>query len=561
MVDKLEFDAKHVVRRDYRTAEERARDEETPFRLFGTGASNKRGAGRIFTEINCGLERLSNALMPPNRQNGEANSRRDTTARRSPAATNKYKSSVYNGDLDRDHADASPPNRETSKYSPNDLWEIITSSANKVANRSDRLRHQASKVSSALDDRFEGDAFLMAVSIQIIFAVGITASLSIWLERSIIAAKLSQQTALGAGALSLQMGLDDATKLLSIYSNLTFIGIALIVISVIPEFLMGRLSNRKLVGKSDELGDAIATMLKSIKATLDDHRQALAENRRADSQTQAEVSRAHIAAEEAAILFHEVHFLTDEETIEGPSNHFSFSETPRTALDAFTFYLFEATRGRSSTRGFVASSFFKGTAFGTLITIIFILYLLAQMTTLSAEMFVNDLGFDGTPVLITYPSHLIVLISSILIFLSAYMIGRPLANFFAYAARRNRTQIALSTVRGAVVRAGAPNVRDIAHQVEALNAIFEARLAGATATVSPRATSCSQQENTSNLSSHRETSADFSGTAESTSSWRTAEKERRFVDSGFQAAPKAWLASDKTMPNGRASRKKSRFFS
>ncbi|MEO0400397.1 MAG: hypothetical protein AAF224_13360 [Pseudomonadota bacterium] len=522
MVDKTSF-SDQPARRDYRNAEERARDDET-----STRGSFSATAGRLAAFSDRAARAVEQTLTPP--------------------------SSLKNNSADAETAASYDDNQPDDQDDGTRLWRVLKRSAHTIAMRSRRLGLSATKVFHSLEERREGDVVFTAQFIRIVLALTLGGGLALWFDRSVIEARIAGADTLSSAGLAAGMPLADAVVFIKVYGYAALGGAAFAVAGLIPALFLGQLTNEKHLGRAEQMGVAIAEMLKRINETLAGHRAALEERAMNADAVQTEVSRAHIAAEEAALLFQEVDFLIYE-----PREGGLLNRPTDGAQRSFEDYLLNASITPRPRRG-ALGAWLVGVLFGGFVATVFCVVSLASIIKSSLATPAEALGAPSDLILLGYPQHLAIVAGGVLVYLAAGIFARPLADALMFGARKARSAAALTAVRGAVTSAEAPNAKDIALQVEALNAIFQERIAAsrskATLTgAGPRRDHTYADETQSSILAS-------AAAAPAPSTWRAdGDANRRFVDSGFQAAPKQWFAGPDGRSESRPSEKKKRFFS
>lgn len=390
------------------------------------------------------------------------------------------------------------------------LLEDLTASAQKTRERSAELRMAAWRVRDALKRRALGEAFfdgqLLRLGVAAIWAFGFLYFMWPYLSGLLDPADAQ------AGPVSADHRLIGRSFL-----YLTLIGAAAAVAPAFVGWAAGSFSDDAINSKAQEFGWRIARMLKEIDARLKAHRDALGDAQRRDSAVASEVSKAHLAAQEAMLLLNEVGFLFDEETRARPDSNDPAAQEFRRYLD----------RSAVVTESKLDLAYWQGVLPGMIVGLLLgaLLGALAILSVFKVEpvVLLQRIGFDGLGAFAKEPVAVLAILGGGVLFAAAGDIGRAV-NSLARGKRNRELKAALMAVRSAITGDQAPRARDIAQRVEDLSEIFRTRIA----------------KGGSQVADH----ADIP-------QWRRAPEAPRFVDPGFQAAPKAFVAEGKGPGGGK----------
>ncbi len=440
------------------------------------------------------------------------------------------------------------------------LWTTLLASANGVAERSRRLRARAQDVAIALDRRRDGDAVGVAVLIRVLAGVAfvvVAAMMSSQFGKAFQSLRIEETAALLAaeGASTIAeldpadvaaaearavdrvppvMGVApaDVTGITSLFFLVGLWAIGAALLHYFASGLFGARSNAPIARASRAFGDAIASMLAEIGDSLEQSRSRLQTPGRGASEISRDVSEAHLAAEEAVLLFRDVDFLADDPHGRGWGG--------AGAVDRYREYLGRVGARPTSrwleyvTIGVVIGTLFAAFAFPT--ALFFTLERFFEIPpgeareTISAQLPQSALS--------KYPTFVTGFAWGLGVFAMAGVLGEAMSRPMNRGRRRVRLGQSLDTVRGAITKAEAPGARDIAMHVEALSAIFQERLAAS----KPGAAAPSR------AAAAGPASADFTGAREGDGWRQDGDAAPRFVEPRFESAPKQWLADDDAGP-------------
>lgn len=378
------------------------------------------------------------------------------------------------------------------------LINVLVDSADETTRRLDELRIASNSIGAALLRRREADVLEIAQWFRVVisFLWGGAAAFVLWPH---LVAKFNDTLApLSA------VPKDDAWALARMFGVLFLLGVLAAYLPLILAIMRGRFSPRGVIDRSQEYGRRLAGMLRGLDDRLRAHRAALGDSHKSNAEVATEVARAHVTAQSAILLFHELGFIVDEESAGRPVPFDA-------ALKRYRGYLSRSSAPAENTlyqeylsglaRGGLAGLAF-GAAFGA------VGVLIAMGIPLEIPLVEIFGGIED------YPAALALLIFG---GLSYFFLAEPLAEIVAelgYAAtRQERIAESLRAIRSTITGDQAPRARDIAQRVEDLAEIFRSRLSGGS------------------------TSAHHQAEERTDLPWRQAPEAPRFALQSFDAAP------------------------
>ncbi|MEL7491449.1 MAG: hypothetical protein AAGJ73_12090 [Pseudomonadota bacterium] len=400
-----------------------------------------------------------------------------------------------------------------------DLPSMLQTSARRNSDRISELGNLANGVKRTLIARASADTSQVAGMLRLFIAAAWIA-VAIYFHQARTSALID-----GAGVTKSGMSVADASTIASTFFTLGGAG-GLAAIALLMLVIARAISLKAdIQSKSQNFGLRVAQMLKDYDARLKDHRDALADKARSDDSVAAEVSEAHVTAQEAMLLYEDVSFLADARAADS-------DEQMRGAVDTYRDYLSGSGGGAA---GAVSAAWTEGLGLGALIGALagggFGFSLLLNVSGYSAAEVLERLDFEIISGFEQYPGLLFAIVGGATAFLLAGVLAGALSNLAFAPDRRDRLRESLNEIRGAVTGENAPRAADIARRVEDLSEIFRVRLMGrpigqalsgdAPATApGGRAVSASQTDDVPH--------------------WRRPKEGARFVETAFEAAPRTW---------------------
>jgi len=264
-------------------------------------------------------------------------------------------------------------------------------------------------------------------------------------------------------------------------------GVCAAAATIVP-FLAG--AGLKIAGIADDgqvrrsagdFGAEAAGLAKSFDKALDRMREDM-EHRRDPVEAVADLSQAHLTALEAAVFYRDISFLTEETD----------------AAQRFHGYV-HAHTARPQSRALLA--FLLGVVVGALLVI------LALARPVAVDL--------PATLLSSYPAAELWLGLGLLGYAFAGVIAEAFRNLIIAPASASACDVALDSARSGFVANNAPRVEDVIRRIENALELYKARVA--------QSRSAAQH-------------------ADETPEWRKGPEAPRFVEAGFQAAPKPFLA-------------------
>jgi hypothetical protein len=413
------------------------------------------------------------------------------------------------------------PEAEHRSDPARDLLKFLMDSARQGAGRSAHLKDAAKKIRKELRDRNEYGAFSLGQSLRAIVAM-IWVGIAVWLVLQVAGPQFD---------LSVPVVIPpaDAKLLAKAFGTLGLIGFFAAAVPYYLVLVQGRLDNGRIVRASEHFGNQIARMVTEFDRRLGVYRDVLGNEKDNNDQVLAAVSEAHVTAQEAATLFHEVGFLFDQQD----AGHAAPIDQGIEEYDRFlaeSGAVSEKALGATYREGFFRG-FFAGAIIGFFFGFIAVLSALAG----SLDLALQKLGMPSLGILEAYPWAGNFVAFGIAFFLLAGSIAETLVDMAGAGERRKWLGDSLRAVRSCLTAGQAPRASDIAQRVEDLSEIFRVRLGKA------RAAPAKSAAGSAALAS------------EETPAWRKPAEAPRFVGTSFQATPKPWLADPPA--EARASRK------
>jgi hypothetical protein len=285
----------------------------------------------------------------------------------------------------------------------------------------------------------------------------------------------------------------DLRALMMVFGLAAAAGIGGVMIGVLMVFASGNADNRKVRERAAAFGERAAELARQFDAELDKLRRAM-DARSNPVDAVADLSRAHLTALEAAVFFRNIQFVTDDTE----------------AQQKFRGYLGRAPGGGGGASDMPA--FLLGVAVGVSGT------LLVATTPVALPVATK----------LAYPAAGLWIMAGGLVYLFAGLLAETMRGLIAMGAANEAREAALDAVRSGFVSGDAPRVDTVIRRIEDALDVYKARVARPGA----------------------KTSA-----ADDIPAWRKAPEAPRFVDAGFQAAPKSFLVGPQDASTGRRNRR------
>lgn len=371
---------------------------------------------------------------------------------------------------------------------------------------SGRLRYSAGAIMRRQSD-LAGEAARVAEAVGA--RLGGAVSMTAWTMRFLIAlawgffaAELAWARFTGSTAGIVGLGpvaADDIVPLIVVFGLAASAGLIAVFLGAAAVSLAGNADNRRIRERATLFGDRAGGLALQFDAKLDELRRSM-DGRANAVDAVADLSRAHLTALEAAVFFRDIQFLTDDED----------------AAAKFRGYLARVSGGGGGTG--------KPQAF-----------VLGILTGMIAMAFLYGPRIEAPVVAeLKYPAVQAWILLGGLAYLIAGLIAETLSGLVTAGVAREAREEALDAVRSGFVARGAPRVEDVIRRIEDALDVYKARA---------RAPRGAGGEATN---------------ADDVPAWRKPPEGPRFVDAGFQAAPKTFLVGPETAGEdgkGRRSRK------
>lgn len=377
------------------------------------------------------------------------------------------------------------------------LGAMMEDAARAMKARADAIRNEANRLNSEISARIEGEVTLRTQGARV--AIGL-----VW---AAVAGRLYvlglNARAADAATLPSGMPVPDAMVLAQTFGTLAAIAVGVAFLIATMTSVFGRGDNKKVRTYGETLGLAIADAAHDFDRTLTELRHAM-DRRRDPADAVKDLSRAHITALEACVYFREMAFLTNAQ---GQQAH----------------RYFKGFLSRPASNPHPAPVLVLGAILGAFM---FKVYLV--LTTPAVP------NPDAVPLAITsYPWALALLFLGGLAYAAAGIIFSVLGPAITGDTGTRAREEALDALRGAFTSREAPRPADIIRRIDDAVDVFRARVGGRGAGTS-RDHAAGDFDPASN---HSGGHLDENGLEPS---WRNRDSSARFVDSGFQAAPKSW---------------------
>jgi len=363
----------------------------------------------------------------------------------------------------------------------------IRDSANAIVRRQSDLAFEGRNLAREILSRRAGAVTITAWAIRFVIALlwGAIAAQVVW-------AALSENTAAWIYGVGL-VDRDLFRPLIYVFGASAGAGMLAVFFGAGLVTIMGNADNTKVRRIASSFGDRAADLALQFDDHLNKLRQAMNERDR-PVEAVSDLSRAHLTALEAAVFFRHVQFLT------------SNTEAPQ----LFRGYLFPGGGAKAGGEALVFMSGILVGAFG----------MLMMMGMPEIKIDLPDFQLLGFPEEVEYWILLGGLIY-VLAGLFAELLSGTVAASFAAQAREE----ALEAARSGFVARQAPRVEDVIRRIEDAMDVYRARV--------------ESDRGASRLGSNAGAQSHIAA-SDDTPSWRKAPEAPRFVDTGFQAAPKTF---------------------
>lgn len=368
---------------------------------------------------------------------------------------------------------------------------------------SGRLHHSAGAIVRRQNELAE-QARVLSAAIEA--RLGGAVSLGAWAIRMMVAlawAGLAAQFAWaqmsGSAAPIIGFGpvaADDLRSLMMVFGLAAAAGLAGVMAGAFLVFLFGNADNRKVRERAAAFGERAAELARQFDAELDKLRRAMDAHANPVDAV-ADLSRAHLTALEAAVFFRNIQFVTDDTE----------------AQQKFRGYLNRAPGGAGGGASDMPA-FLLGVVVGVTGT------LLIATTPVALPVATK----------LAYPAAGLWIMAGGLVYLTAGLLAETLRGLIAMGAAHEAREAALDAVRSGFVSGDAPRVDTVIRRIEDALDVYKARVA-------------------------RSGRGAEANAADDTPAWRKAPEGPRFVETGFQAAPKSFLVD----PATGSSRRRGRF--
>lgn len=380
-----------------------------------------------------------------------------------------------------------PPDDSEISHLP--LGSLLEDSAHSMVRRMDILREQAERLVARIADRVEAEVTLITQSMRVLIGLG-WLGVAGWLYYATLTARAENMAVLPSG-----MPVADAMVLSQTFLTIAAagLGVAFGVAALVN--LFGDGDNAKVRREAEEFGLAIADASREFDRDLTALRAEM-DKRPNPGDAVTDLSRAHLTALEACAFFRTMPFLTNTEGEEADRQFRRFLTRPAQSPPSLPVFIAGALTG-----AFLVYYFLVPRPEGEPS---------APLAIARYPWAVNLLFFGG------------LFYAAVGVFLSFFS-----GALGAGAAAKARAE-ALDALRGAFTAREAPRPADIIRRIEDAVDVFRARVEG-------------ERRSRSNgaVSNH---SSGFSAEEDDVPHWRRRDSSARFVETGFQSAPKTWRA-------------------
>jgi len=419
---------------------------------------------------------------------------------------------------------------ESASSASSDLGALLLFSANEVGKNSQELSAQSAGLGRAISHRVSSEARLLAQGLRLTIGVVwlLIGAILLFLAKEGIPS-ISDPAAIFATGLAKGLTVAEASGLARFFliagGGAAFLGV--VSIGYIT-YRTG--SNRDIRRQAERLGQHIA----GVASGFDTHLTKLLQNVHQEHEpanAMASLSRAHLTAFEAQIYFNRVKYLNEER------RHQALAE------------LSASLSGNRGQGGSTISVFLAGllTGLGLMIVITLLMAMLGGKAPASGA------SVALLPDIMRFPKFFMILVYGGFLYAIAGLLCDAIKPFMG-ATRHKGLEDALDTVRGAYTAQNAPRHQEVIRRIDDAMGVFRARLDSLSAEVrradgaleTPEASdkyskiNGSQGEVQGSQSQNHQ--AGLSAQNLDSPPWRDRGRDRdtrvRFVDSGFQSAPR-----------------------
>ena len=375
------------------------------------------------------------------------------------------------------------------------LGMMLEKSAHAMVRRADDLREDANKLIARIGERVDGEVTLRAQGARVIISL-VWLGTAAWLYISGLNAEANNLSNLPDG-----MPAEDAFVLVRTFFTVAAAGIGVAFAVAALTNVFGNGDNRKVREEGEQLGLAIADASREFDDTLTDLRSAM-DRRNNPADSIKDLSAAHMTALEACAYFRDIGFLTSVEGAQAQRLFRGFLhrgyENPPPMLERL-------------------SMFVSGAGLGALFV-----YLKYVPRPEAVE--------PATPLaILQYPWALALLLLGGLAYAGVGVVFSLIPGLAAGDTEAKAREEALSALRGAFTSREAPRPNDVIRRIEDAVAVFRARIGG-------RALRTGQAD----ANQQDPASVDLDGDDTAIPAWRKRDSSVKFVETGFQAAPREW---------------------
>ncbi|MEZ5895266.1 MAG: hypothetical protein R3C51_02590 [Parvularculaceae bacterium] len=380
------------------------------------------------------------------------------------------------------------------------LGHLLQQAARQIEKGKAALSAQAHDLVDAISARKSGEISLVAHSLRLLIALA-WAVFAFRLDRAVLTALAEERmvivTMLGT------MPITDAQILARVFMLLAGAGVVAAFLGSWLVMATGGAGNERLRAKSAAFGAEAADLAKAFDADLNRLRDQMERRPLSSPDAAEDLSRMHLTALEAAVFFHNIQFLTTQDSEEA----------------------------RLKFRGYLNANTAPPRALG-----------LIDIAPALILFFLFGLGYGyhiwaptpeptGAPVtsLLKYPMAFLAVLGLALVYLGVGLALDQMRGLITGRAAGQARAEALDAVRSGFVAGNAPQIDSIIRRIEDALAVFKARLSGARAPgVTQGAAAVSRP-------------ADDDGDLP----WRKAPEGPRFATQTFLSAPGSFVAEDK----------------
>ncbi|MBI1365041.1 MAG: hypothetical protein GC153_03695 [Alphaproteobacteria bacterium] len=371
------------------------------------------------------------------------------------------------------------------------LGGALQMSAAAIDRRAHEVAGGARRLAATLARRMEGETTLVALAFRFLIAM-------VWLA---LAAALFWTARVGAEAwMGPIAGVDraDAARLAWAFALSGAAGVLGAFLIAWTVFLTGAGDNRRVRDAAGALGEKAAEIARDFDSELGRLRGLMDRNDKNPAAAVDFLSRTHLVALEAAVFFRSIGFLAERDG----------------ELDEFRDFI-----ARRAPRAAPSNAFLPGFVAGAILGAAAILLISPAAPPEFAHMRLP---------LERYPLLLAALVGGAFVYALTRLAVAASARIFVASAEREAYAAALDAFRGGYVAQKAPRIESVIQRIEDALDVYKARLAPAAK---------------KNAAAPRE---------DDIPAWRKPPEPPRFVETGFQAAPKTFLADPPAAPEGRS---------